>query len=75
MCNLLGNIDHVSSNEEIEIQTFVVIGHDVSVQDFLLFFIVELYFLPKTETDPCNMSCAQKEEEIFEIRKHLLQMS
>jgi hypothetical protein len=50
--NLLGNIDLVSanlndSNEKIEIQTFVVIGYDVSVQDFLLFLKWNYTFFPK----------------------------
>jgi hypothetical protein len=67
--NHLGNLDHLSSlainpndpkeikisNEEIEIQTSVVLDLDASVKSFLLFYQVDFYFDPKTSIHPFDL--------------------
>jgi hypothetical protein len=60
------NLDHVVvnpnnpkeikiSNEEIEIQTSVVIDHDASIQSFWLFYQVDFDVDPKTSIQPCEL--------------------
>jgi hypothetical protein len=67
--NHLGNHDHLSSlainpndpkeikisNEEIEIQTSVVLDLDASVKSFLLFYQVDFDFDPKTSIHPFDL--------------------